>query len=182
MLKLSAKNNVRAVTAAILATATLAANPASAQSSVGTIGVALNVTNACVVNGAAQQQANVGSLGDINFADQPGIFGNVDGQLVGSLGTLQVLCSPGVAPQLTVGSGANDAAGKRRMMSNGNTVDYRLFSDSSRTSELGVGSKISLGTATTTPFTVPIYARVTSGGNVLAAGRYTDTVQVTLTW
>ena len=30
--------------------------------------------------------------------------------------------------------------------------------------------------------TVPIYARVNSGGLVLPAGAYTDTVQVTLSW
>jgi len=182
MITSSFKSGSRPITATILATAVLAANPAGADSAAGTIGVALTVTNACVVNGAQQLQSNVGSLGDINFPDQPGVFGNVDGQLVGALGTLQVLCSPGVSPQLTIGSGANDAAGKRRMGSNGNMIDYRLFSDASRTSELGVGSRISLGTATSTPFTVPIYARVTSAGAVLAAGRYTDTVQVTVAW
>jgi len=182
MITSSAKFGSRTAAVAGVVAALLSASPASADSAAGTIGVALTVTNACVVNGAQQLQSNVGSLGDINFPDQPGVFGNVDGQLVGSLGTVQVLCSPGVSPQLTIGSGANDAAGKRRMGSNGNMIDYRLFSDASRTSELGVGSRISLGTATTTPFTVPIYARVTSAGAVLAAGRYTDTVQVTLAW
>ena len=173
----------RRCAAFILAVATMSsAVPAAADSSAGTIAVSINVTNACVVNGATTPQANVGSLGEIAFADQPGIFGNVDGQLVGTLGTLQVQCSPGVTPQLTIGSGANDAAGKRRMASSGNMLDYRLFSDSQRTSELTIGSRITLGTATTAPFSVPIYARVNSGGNVIAAGRYTDTVQVTLTW
>lgn len=171
---------------AIAAAATLAglsvAAPASAQSAAGTIGVALTVTNACVVNGAQQVQANLGSMGDITFADQPGIFGTVDGQLVGSLGTLQVLCTPGIAPQLTIGSGANDSAGKRRMTSSGNMLDYRLFSDAQRSSELAIGSRIALGTSTATPFSVPIYARVSGGSTAIAAGRYTDTVQVTLSW
>ena len=181
MAKLSA-TLIRSLIGAAVATSLLSATPAAADSAAGTINVSLNVTNACVVNGATQLQTNAGTLGDIAFADQPGIFGNVDGQLVGPLGTLQVQCSPGVTPQLTVGSGANDAAGKRRMASIGNTLDYRLFSDAQRTSELTIGSRISLGTATTSPFTVPIYARVNSGGAVIAAGRYTDTVQVTLTW
>ena len=169
---------------AVLAAAisTVLATPAFADSASGTIGVALTVTNACVVNGATQVQTNIGGMGDINFADQPGIFGNVDGQLVGSLGALQIQCSPGVTPQLTIGSGGNDSAGKRRMAANGNMLEYRLFSDTQRLSELVIGSRIALGTATTTPFTVPIYARVTSGGAVIAAGRYTDSVQVTLTW
>ncbi len=159
-----------------------AATPAFADSSTGTIAVALNVTNACVVNGAASPSANLGSLGSIQFPDQPGIFGNVDGQLVGSLGTLQVQCSPNVSPVLTIGSGANDNAGKRRMASNGNTVAYRLFSDSARTNEISIGQQLSLGTMSTAAVAVPIYARVTSAGQILAAGSYTDTVQVTLTW
>lgn len=173
---------LRSIALAGAALATLAATPAWADSSNGTIAVALNVTSACVVNGAASVQSNVGSLGTIQFPDQPGIFGNVDGQLVGSLGTLQVQCSPNVTPVLTIGSGAHDAGGKRYMTASSNSVTYRLFSDSARTNEIGIGGQITLGTTTTTPISVPIYARVTSGGQVLAAGSYTDTVQVTLTW
>jgi spore coat protein U-like protein len=160
-----------------LASPTLAANSSS-----GTIAVALNVTNACIVNGASAYQANLGSLGTIQFPDQPGIFGNVDGELVSALGTLQVQCSPNVTPMLTLGSGAHDAAGKRYMASSGNSVTYRLFSDSARTNEVTIGGQIALGTTSTTPISVPIYARVNSGGQVLPAGTYTDTVQVTLTW
>ena len=127
-------------------------------------------------------QSNIGSLGSIQFPDQPGIFGNVDGQLVGSLGALQVQCSPNVAPALTIGSGANDSAGKRRLTSNGNTVAYRLFSDAARTNEIAIGQQLALGTMSTAAVTVPIYARVNSNGQILAAGAYSDTVQVTLTW
>lgn len=162
--------------------AVAAATPAFADTSTGTIAVALNVTNACVVNGAGSPSASLGSLGTIQFPDQPGIFGNVDGQLVGSLGTLQVQCSPNVSPVLTIGSGANDNAGKRRLAANGNTVAYRLFSDSARANEIGIGQQLPLGVMTTAAVSVPIYARVTSAGQLLAAGSYTDTVQVTLTW
>lgn len=170
-----------AITAAATVAAFLAA-PALAQTSTGTIGVTLNVTNACVINGAATVQSNAGQMGTIAFPDQPGIFGNVDGELVGSMGQLQVQCSPGVAPALTIGAGANEAGGRRYMASSGRTVAYRLFSDAQRSTEIGIGQQISLGTATSTAMRVPIYARVTSGGAVLAAGSYADTVQVTLTW
>lgn len=178
----SAVTSFRRAAVAAAVSAALTATPAAADSTAGTIGVALTVTNACVVNGAQQVQSNAGSMGDIGFPDQPGIFGDVDGQLLGTLGALQVLCSPGVTPALTIGPGANDQAGRRRMASNGDMLEYRLFSDPQRSSELAIGNRIALGAATTTPFTVPIYARVTSGGSVIAAGHYTDTVQVTLTW
>lgn len=160
----------------------LAGTQASAGTTSGTISVTLNITSACVVNGAAALQANAGSVGTIQFPDQPGIFASADGQLVGSLGTLQVLCSPGVTPALTVGSGANDAAGKRYLASGGNSVAYKLFTDSGRTNEITIGQQLSLGTATTSAINVPIFARVSSGGAVLAAGSYADTVQVVLSW
>lgn len=175
-------SRLRSIAFAGAALAAFAAVPAWADSSGGTIAVALNVTNACVVNGAASVQSNVGSLGTIQFPDQPGIFGNVDGQLVGSLGTLQVQCSPNATPVLTIGSGAHDAGGKRYMAANTNSVTYRLYSDSARTNEIAIGGQLNLGTASLTPISVPIYARVNSGGQVLAAGSYTDTVQVVLTW
>ncbi|WP_197277093.1 Csu type fimbrial protein [Sphingomonas profundi] len=177
-----ASTSIRPALFAAITAMGMFANPALADSSSGTIAVALNVTNACVVNGATAVQSNVGALGTIQFADQPGIFGNVDGQLVGALGTLQVLCSPGVTPSLTIGSGANDAAGKRYLASNGHTVPYRLFSDAARTSEITIGQQLALGTATTSAISVPIFARVNSGGAVLSAGSYADTVQVTLAW
>lgn len=164
------------------AIAAFASAPAWADTSNGTIAVALTVTNACVVNGGTSYQANVGSIGTIQFPDQPGIFGDVDGQLVGSLGTLQVQCSPNATPVLTIGAGANDTNGKRHMAASTNTVPYRLFSDSARTNEIAIGDQLNLGTASTTAINVPIYARVNSGGQVMAAGSYTDTVQVVLSW
>jgi spore coat protein U-like protein len=159
------------------------AAPAMAQTT-GTIGVTLNVTNACVVNGASSLQANAGNLGTIRFPDQPGIFGNIDGELVGAgqAGSLSVLCSPGAAPVLTVGAGQNDAAGRHRLASNGNTVPYRLFTDAGRTAEIAIGQQIALPVASAAATVVPIYARVTSNGSVLPAGAYGDTVQVTLSW
>lgn len=175
-------STLRMLALAGIAFATFDANPASADSSNGTIAVAINVTNACVVNGAASVQSNVGSLGTIQFPDQPGIFGDVDGELVGTLGTLQVQCSPNATPVLTIGSGAHDAGARRYMAASTNMVTYRLFTDSARTNEIAIGGQIALGTASSTPISVPIYARVNSGGQVLAAGTYTDTVQVTLTW
>ena len=177
----SKSRRVRLALAAAIGCAAISA-PAYAGSSTGTMNVTLNVTNACVVNGAAAVQSAPGTVGTIALPDQPGIFGNVDGQLVGSLGSLQVQCSPNSAPVLLVGAGTNDAGGKRYMASNGSTVAYRLFSDAARTSEITIGQQLALGTATAQAITVPIYARVNSGGSVLAAGAYTDTVQVTLSW
>lgn len=173
----------KTVGAAMCASVAMLANAAGADT-VGTIGVALTVTNACVVNGSAAVQANGGQLGQITFPDQPGLFGDVNGELIatGTSGALSVLCSPGAAPSLVVGPGSNDLAGARRLAHNGTAVAYRLFSDAGRTTEITIGQRLSLPVATTTPTLVPLYARVSSQGVILPAGIYTDTVQVTLSW
>jgi spore coat protein U-like protein len=162
----------------------VAFSPARAGSSNGTIGVALNVSAACAVNGGSQTSGSLGQLGSIQFPDQPGTFGNVDATMVASSGgnAISVLCSPGLTPSMTIGSGAHDANSTHYLASGSNQVAYHLYSDSSRNSEITIGQAISLGTASTTALTQPIYARVNSGGQVLAAGAYTDTVQVTLSW
>lgn len=172
-----------AAPAALAAALTIFAVPAAAQTT-GTIGVTLNVTSACVINGANALQASAGTVGTIRFPDQPGIFGNIDADLVGTgqSGAMSVLCSPGASPVLTIGSGQNDAAGRHRLASNGNTLPYRLFSDAARTTELTINHQIALPVATSTATLVPIYARVTSNGAVIPAGAYSDTVQVTLSW
>jgi spore coat protein U-like protein len=162
----------------------VALSPARAGTSNGTIGVGLNVAAACAVNGGSQTSGSLGQIGSIQFADQPGTFGNVDAAMVASGGgnSISVLCSPGLTPSMTIGSGAHDASSTHYMASGSNQVAYHLYSDANRSNEITIGQSISLGTAASTALTQPIYARVNSGGQVLAAGAYSDTVQVTLSW
>lgn len=157
---------------------------ANAGSSNGTIAVSLTVSDACAVNGGSTTSGALGQLGAVTFANQPGIFGNVDAAMVATGGAsgIAVLCSTGLTPSLTIGSGAHDSNSLRHLASGSNEVAYRLYSDSGRSNEITIGQQLSLGTATTTAFSVPLYARVNSGGAVLVGGTYTDTVQVTLSW
>ncbi|MCH2486412.1 MAG: spore coat U domain-containing protein [Erythrobacter sp.] len=151
-------------------------------SSQGTIGLSLTVRNACVVNGATSVTSTLGSVGTIAFADQPGTFDTVDGELQGALGALQIQCSPLAQPLLTVGAGANDQSSQRHLVSNGNLIAYSLYTDAQRLSEIAIGEQIDLGVSNGDPISVPIYARARSDGQFRAAGLYTDTVQVTLSW
>ncbi|MGN6124903.1 MAG: Csu type fimbrial protein [Sphingomonas oligoaromativorans] len=167
---------------AVAATA-LGSAPAKADSSTGTIGVSLNVNASCMVNGAAMA-SSLGQIGSIAFTDQSGIFGDTSAQLVATGGgnAISVLCSPGLTPSLTIGTGAHDDSGVHRMASGSNMLPYHLYSDAGATDEITINQQISLGTATTTAFSVPLYAHVNSGGVILPAGSYTDTIQVTLNW
>lgn len=169
---------------ALTALAASIAGPAFAGSSTGTVGVSLNVSAACAVNGGSQTSGSLGQVGTIAFPDQSGVIGTVDATMVPSAGSggLQVLCTPGLTPALTVGSGAHDSGGLRHLNAGSDTVAYRLYTDAGRSNEIAIGQSISLGTATSSPISVPIYGRITGGGATLPAGAYTDTVQVTLAW
>lgn len=158
--------------------------PANAGTSTGSIGVSLNVASACAVNGGTSGAANLGQVGTIAFPDQPSVFGNVDASLTASGGgsAISILCTPGLSPTMTVGAGANDSSGVRHLVSGSDQVAYRLYRDSNRSTEITIGEQISLGTATSSAISLPIYGRVNSGGQFLPAGAYTDTVQVTLAW
>lgn len=177
-------NPFRRPVAAVLAVLpiAMAATPAAAQTATGTIGVELTVTNACVVNDSTTLQSTLGTVGDVNFGTHPGTFQTVDGELVGNVGALSIRCSPDASPTLTIGSGSNDNAGVRRMISGSATIPYRLYTNASRDNEITIGRQMSLGPATTAPIVVPIYARATNPGGIARAGRYTDTVQITLAW
>lgn len=166
-----------------IAAAALGSAPAKAASSTGTIGVSLNVNASCMVNGAAMA-ANLGQIGSIAFADQSGIFGDTSASLIATGGgnAISVLCSPGLTPSLTIGTGAHDGGGLHHIASGSNELPYHLYSDSGASNEITINQQISLGTATTTAFSIPLYAHVNSGGVVVAAGSYTDTIQVTLNW
>jgi spore coat protein U-like protein len=101
-------------------------------------------------------------------------------------------CTPGAAPVITLGQGANantgstDTAPLRRVSSGGGTptyLNYSLFSDSGRTTTWGNTAATApvavSATGTATPLT--IYARVPSGQTGVAT-TYTDTVVATVTF
>jgi spore coat protein U-like protein len=101
-------------------------------------------------------------------------------------------CTPGAAPVITLGQGANantgstDSVPLRRVSSGGGTptyLSYSLFSDSGRTTIWGntvaTAPATVNSTGTATPLT--IYARVPSGQTGIAT-TYTDTVVATVTF
>lgn len=182
MPKLSRLHLVRAVLAGMLAM--FAGTRAEAGSASGTIAVALNVTDACVVNGATAFTTTLGQVGAISFADQPGLFGNVSAAMVATGGgsAISVLCSPGLSPSLSINAGLHDASNLHHLASGSNLIAYHLYSDSGHTNEIQISQSLSLGTTTSSAINVPIYAVANSGGQVMPGGSYTDTVQVTLSW
>ena len=101
---------------------------------------------------------------------------------------LQLLCDTGVAYTVAVGDGLNvdTTAGVRRASDGaGNFIVYRLYSDASLTTELGVSgvNNTIAGTGDATTQTITIYASVKTADNATAVqGTYTDTLQISITW
>jgi spore coat protein U-like protein len=84
---------------------------------------------------------------------------------------------------LDAGAGAGATTSVRKMTSGGNTLNYTLFRDAGRTQNWGavIGTDKLAGTGTGANQTVTVYGRITAAQTV-AAGAYTDTVGITITY
>lgn len=161
---------------ALLSTAALA------QSTTGTIASTITLTSACAVNGnVATSGVNFGTL---DFGSRSTLFTTADAQVAGTTSAgIAIQCTPGTAVNLRFVSGLHDGAavGGTRAMSNGSLfVPYDLYATAGRTTPLLFATDLPL-TATGAVQTLPVYGRAVGIAN-LAAGTYTDTISVTLTF
>ncbi|WP_224552176.1 spore coat U domain-containing protein [Pectobacterium versatile] len=152
----------------------------------GQIPVSLTINAACTVNngGGAGTQ-----WGTIDFGPHSDLTENIDSQVSSTGGSgITVSCSVGTPATLKIGAGANATASLRRLAPSTGTynVPYRLYSDSTRSTEIPLASATGIAiVATGNPQLIPIYARIQpSDQTVLAptAGAYTDTVAATIEW
>ncbi len=158
---------------AILSTPLLLAGaPALAATATDTFQVSATVLDACSV-----------TAGDL-------AFGNVDllsGTDVDATSSIEVTCSTGTAYDVGIGPGTADGATtSSRQMGDGDTgaLDYALYSDGTRDTNWGdvVDTDTVAGTGDGGVQTLTVFGRVPSGQTGVAAGAYTDTVTVTVTY
>lgn len=139
--------------------------------------VAARVVPGCVVATDAG-----GRWGTIDLGTTPGAAAtSVEATLLSTAGSgLSIECTPGVTGSLSADTGDHPASGARRLQRTGSTdtIGYRLYAD-------GGTTPWTTGTVplafTAGPRIVPILAVATLTGPT-TAGRYTDTVRVTLSW
>ena len=117
--------------------------------------------------------ALTGAAGSVSYADKcvP------DPNAICPLIFAPVTCNNGAI--YTIGLEGDNAS--RTMVSGTDTVNYELFSDSTRTvewGELASGDELG-GTGSNAVQTIPVYARVPAGQSV-PAGSYVDTVTATI--
>ncbi len=146
------------------------AQTARAQTSTSTFSVTATVLASCTVVGGVPLAFGVVT---------PGV--QRDGSVL-----ISAVCTVGTPYTLALdaGTGTGATVASRRMTSGGDTLDYTLFQDASRTTLWGDGTggtstRSSTGTGLAQSFTV--YGRVPSSA-AAAVGSYTDTITVTATY
>jgi spore coat protein U-like protein len=143
---------------------------AEAATTTGTFGVQVTVTASCVINSATV----------LNFGSQ-GIFAaNVDQT---STVTVQCTNSTPYNVGLSAGAGSGATAAVRKLTSGGATLNYSLYSDVGRTTVWGetVGTDTVAATGNGASQSYTVYGRIPPQ-TTPAAGTYTDTITVTVTY
>jgi spore coat protein U-like protein len=168
------KHMTRLLGAATLGAAIVAASPASAATTPGSLDVSATVTDNCALSTTAVA------------------FGNVDvtsGANNDAAGSISVTCTNGTAWSASADAGAGTGATlASRKMNDGasNLLNYVLYTDSGRTNVWGdgVGGTTALvsGDGTGTADTRTIYGRIPSGQTGVPSGIYGDTVAVTVSY
>lgn len=133
------------------------------------------------VTASVAPQCSTYVTNDLDFGTvaAPSIAGNLDRTT-----TFGLTCTNQTAWNIGLDNGANASGSVRRMRlgTSGNYVSYELYRDSARTQRWGttIGTDTQAGTGTGSAQTVTVYGRVPAQRP--AAGSYTDTVTVTITY
>ncbi|MEH3047325.1 Csu type fimbrial protein [Sphingomonas adhaesiva] len=155
----------------------IAASPAAAETA-KPFEVSARILPGCLVATDAG-----GRWGTIDLGRVAGVPGSIgDATLVSTAGAgLSIECTPGMTVNVTADTGDHAAAGERRLQRSGgtDTIAYRLFADGSSTPWAGAAVPLSFAAGGTR--LLPVRARATLTAPV-AAGTYTDTVRITLSW
>lgn len=127
-------------------------------------------------------------FGTLDFGIQTNLSTAVDAKASGASGanTVGVICSPALPYTVAVDNGVN-ATGSQRQMRNqttgltNNYIAYNLYQDSARATAWVSGTPVSR-TGTGTAQSLDFYGRVPVVTPAPAAGTYTDSVAVTVSW
>ncbi|MEQ9888207.1 Csu type fimbrial protein [Pectobacterium zantedeschiae] len=181
--------NSRRITLPILATllTTFGLSPTASSVTInGQIPVSLTITAACSVDNGGGAGT---TWGTIDFGSHSNLMTNIDSQVTNSGASgITISCPVGLSAALKIGAGGNALDSLRRLTPGTGTynVPYRLYSDSTRSTEIPISSATGIAiTATGNPLLIPIYARIVPTDQTVmspAAGSYTDTITATIEW
>ncbi|CAK8742812.1 hypothetical protein SODG_006066 [Sodalis praecaptivus] len=129
------------------------------------------VTNGCQIS--QTKDIDFGSLSIVELVDKRPV----------ATGEIDVLCTPGVAINVTLDGGASAVNKQRNMKTTGHQLlAYDIFSDSSYTQIWPPDSSHKYGGGTGDPLIIPLYARLDTHGAIMVAGKYHDVINITVSY
>jgi spore coat protein U-like protein len=146
----------------------------------GNLGVQLVISSGCSVSGGTASSTG-NDFGTLNFGSYASLTNTIRAQTTAGSSGIRINCTNALPYSISLDNGAHSSSNQRRLADgSGNYINYNIYQDSayaiawsSTTPKVGVGS----GTATDLVF----YGSV-PGGQTAAAGTYSDTVVVTVSW
>ena len=145
----------------------------------------LFTVSASIANGCFVETGAAGAWGSIDLGSLNGVTGGTAEAelLLGQKAGLQLNCTPGTTTTVTADLGAHPSGGQRRMahMGTGQTmIPYLLFANGASTPWAGEGISISFPVGTSRQTLLLRATTVLS--KPVAAGSYSDTVRITVSW
>ncbi|MFT3762903.1 MAG: spore coat protein U domain-containing protein [Pseudoxanthomonas sp.] len=160
--------------------AAIAAMPAFAATSTGSLTVKATVVSSCAVNtNTAGTVTNaVLDFGNITTAN---LGSSIDADTTGSGGTsLTVLCSNGTNYTYYANYGSNASGNQRRMANGTEMIAYDLYSNQARSTAFPTSGSTASATGNGSVQSYTIYGRIPALSSLPTAGTYTDTVTLTV--
>ena len=175
----------------------VAANANAAGNMSGQLNAQMTLQSGCIVSGAPGAGATGVNFGVLDFGLQPATFTGVllatASGGVGGAGATEITCSPdvtalsvSVSAGSNAGQGASVGTGARAMkLGTSSYLPYDVYSDAALTTPYPTSANavpvVLPGTGAAFP--LPIFGRVNkTNPAAMAAGSYTDVLQVTLAW
>lgn len=158
----------------------LLAVPAFAATTTGSLTVKATVQESCYLDsGAGAQSGNA----LIDFGTISNLESNVDADTASAGGAaLSIICTNGTTYDVSAGPGTNVDGSQRRMAGAGEFLPYDLYLDSNHATAIVDGTPFAIGTGTGLSQDIDIYGRIPANTTLPAAGNYTDTVTLTVTY
>ncbi|WP_443969462.1 Csu type fimbrial protein [Sphingobium sp. CR28] len=150
-----------------------------------TFEVSATIVAGCAVDGVGTS-GDAGLIGTLDFGRDTTLSTATHNAALGANQTMILRCTPGVSLSLKLGGGQHASGGNRNMQRGSSSADrlqYRLYANAGMTDEVMIDQdrSILVTAANINDVQLPVYAQVSLPGGS-AAGTYTDTVLVTLTW
>ncbi|WP_372437230.1 spore coat U domain-containing protein [Pseudomonas chlororaphis subsp. aureofaciens] len=151
----------------------------------GQVGVQMVIGAGCTIS-SGSVSGGINQWGTLDFGTHSDLSNLVDAQTVGANGNIQIKCSTGLTPSLTVNAGLHASGGQRYMKNTAtSTIAYNIYSDAARSALIQANTPVDISPASTgNAVSIPLYGRVVPTGQntPTEAGTYTDTLLVTIAW